>query len=319
MKDDLSALSTAEIDALPFGYIALAPDGTIRKYNRYEADLARTDPSRVLGRNFFRDVAPCTQVREFEGRFREFVDSAGEPTLSFDFEFAFHHGAQRVRIGLVRSPLPGEIIVTVNRVRDLTLSLSAHLTHDPLRGRLRDAAGHVAVVLGEDFLAALAGQPAEIPGRFGQAWGIAHALRVESLVQREHGTTLREAEIQLALECLSGSLGVVGLGRFECDLSLRSRGLLLVRHFHSPFAELAPGTGAPSCALLAGLHAGFFSYLAGRELLGREVVCSGGPQSPCVFAIGVAARLERLFEPAAGSADADLLVALGHRPRVEAL
>ena len=63
MKDDLSRLSPSEIDALPFGYIALAPDGTIRKYNRYEADLARRDPQDVLGRNFFTEVAPCTQVR----------------------------------------------------------------------------------------------------------------------------------------------------------------------------------------------------------------------------------------------------------------
>ena len=98
MRDDLSALSAAEIDALPFGYIALAPDGTIRKYNRYEADLARKDPQEVLGRNFFREVAPCTQVQEFEGRFRQLAGGeTPEPALSFDFEFRFRHGSQRVR------------------------------------------------------------------------------------------------------------------------------------------------------------------------------------------------------------------------------
>ena len=32
---DLSRLTVADIDALPFGFIGLAPDGTIRKYNRY--------------------------------------------------------------------------------------------------------------------------------------------------------------------------------------------------------------------------------------------------------------------------------------------
>ena len=118
LRDDLSALSAAEIDALPFGYIGVSPDGTIRKYNRYEADLARKDPQQVLGRNFFREVAPCTQVREFEGRFRELVDGAAAgPTLTFDFEFRFRHGTQKVRIGFVRSPLQSEVIVTVNRLR----------------------------------------------------------------------------------------------------------------------------------------------------------------------------------------------------------
>ena len=106
MHDDLSKLTAAEIDALPFGYIALAPDGTIRKYNRYEADLARKNPREVLGRSFFREVAPCTQVQEFEGRFRDFANGVtAEPSLFFEFEFGFRHGRQNVRIGLVRSPL----------------------------------------------------------------------------------------------------------------------------------------------------------------------------------------------------------------------
>lgn len=117
MSDDLSNLSAAEIDSLPFGYIALAPDGTVRKYNHYEAELARKNPQDALGKNFFREVAPCTQVREFEGRFQDFVNGRSpEPTLSFDFEFAFRHGSQKVRIGFVRSSLIKEVIVTVNRV-----------------------------------------------------------------------------------------------------------------------------------------------------------------------------------------------------------
>src|SRR5688500_6737309 len=101
MRDDLSALTAAEIDSLSFGYIGRAPDGTVRKYIRFEADLARKDPREVLGRNFFRDVAPCTQVQEFEGRFRDFAAADSTATsLTFDFEFGFRHGTQMVRIGL---------------------------------------------------------------------------------------------------------------------------------------------------------------------------------------------------------------------------
>lgn len=325
MRDDLSNLSAAEIDSLPFGYIALGPDGTVRKYNRYEADLARKNPQDVLGKNFFREVAPCTQVREFEGRFQDFVAGKNaEPTLAFDFEFAFRHGSQKVRIGFVRSPLAQEVIVTVNRVRDLRLAMSAGIDADPQRGLLRDATESPVVVANADFFSALenlmSGHPEaqrrEMLHRLGREWGLQHALRVELFVQREYGLTLREVELQVALESFSGSLGTLGLGRFDVDLSYRNRGLLLVLHHDSPFEILFADRDGQRNDLLAGLHAGFLSYLAGRSLVGREI---GRPQAagfPSRFVVGTESRLARLFEPATGSADADLLVALGVRPSI---
>lgn len=320
MTDALLDLSAAEIDALPFGYVALAPDGTVRKYNRYEADLARKDPKQVLGKNFFREVAPCTQVQDFEGRFREFA--AGEiegPTLTFDFEFAFRHGNQRVRIGFVRTPLDKEIIMTVNRVRDLGLSVSADLDFAAGEGRLTDVSGQPVVALNEDFWSSLNDlysdrEPAERHAhlhQLGLRWGLQHALRVEGFVQRQHGLTLREAELQMALECLSGSVGVLGLGRFDVDLGYRERGLLLVEHRFSPFVRFFSNWDGERCSVLAGLHAGFLSYVSGRSLVAREVCCSRAPEEPCRFFVGTARRIERLFEAAAGSADAHLVKALG--------
>ncbi|MGD2116208.1 MAG: PAS domain-containing protein, partial [Acidobacteriota bacterium] len=313
-RDDLSGLSRAQIDSLPFGYIALAPDGTIRKYNRYEADLAGTDPEEVLGKSFFRDVAPCTQVQEFEGRFRRFASGElAEPTLTFDFEFAFRRGTQAVRIGFVRSPLDREVIVTVNRVRRLDLALSPEIEARPVEGVLRDAGGERVVAAHPDLWRSL-DRALDPPGRsrgeilhhMGYEWGMQHALRVETLVQRRQLRTLRETELQMALETLSGSIGVQGLGRFDVGLGLRRRGLLLVQHHGSPFAPLygAAAEGAePSadpagsrCALLAGLHAGFLSYLAGRPLVGREIACGGGVDGvPCRFVVGTASRIEKLL------------------------
>ncbi len=323
MKDDLSKLSAAEIDALPFGYIALAPDGTIRKYNRYEADLARKDPQEVLGRNFFREVAPCTQVQEFEGRFRDFVEKrVEEPTLSFDFQFAFRHGTQRVRIGMVRSSLEREVIVTVNRVRELDLPLDAQLRHEAGEGLLFDVNHQSVITTGTDFWHALeemvSGRP-EAERRaalhlLGKRWGQRHALRVEGFVQRRHALTLREVELQVALETLSGSLGVLGLGRFDVDLHLRRRGLVMVRHHGSPLATLGDALDGPRCAILAGLHAGFLSYVSGRDLVAREIDCSASAMTPCRFLVGTERRLEHLFEAAPGSADADLLLSLELRP-----
>ena len=242
---DLSQLGAAEIDALPFGYIGLTPEGTVRKYNRYEADLARRDPQTVLGRNFFREVAPCTQVQEFEGRFRDFAAGRiAEPTLSFEFTFRFRHGEQRVRIGMVRSPLQDEIILTVNRIHDRAVAFSHELTADLPRRTLEDAAGRRVLVLDADFFhaldAALGGREAEARDaalhRAGVEWGLRHALRVEALVQRQHRLALREVELHVALEYVSGSLGVMGLGRMHVDLQYRRRGLLLTSHADGPAA-----------------------------------------------------------------------------------
>lgn len=324
MTLDPLALSAQEIDALPFGYIALAPDGTIRKYNRYEADLARKDPQQVLGKNFFREVAPCTQVQEFEGRFHRFAAAEGDsdPTLSFDFEFPFRHGAQKVRIGFVRTPLEQEIIMTVHRVRDLELSLSADLRYSAEHGQLHTGAGEAVVAASEDFWAALdhlfvdrppAERRAELH-RLGTRWGLQHALRVEGFVQRQHGQTLREIELQMALQCLSGSVGVIGLGHFDIRLDFRRRGILLVEHHGSPFTRFFEQHDGMRCAVLAGLHAGFLSYISGRSLEAREISCSELPDTPCRFLVGTERRLEQLLDPAPGSADADLWLALGVRP-----
>lgn len=318
-RDDLSHMSASAIDSLPFGYIALAPDGTVRKYNRYEADLARKDPKDVLGKNFFREVAPCTQVQEFEGRFRDFVSGAGgKAQMAFEFTFAFRHGHQRVRIGFVRSPVEREVIVTVNRVRQLDLPVQPRMAFQSVEGNWIDDAGRRVVNVGEDFWLALdrlyAGHPESerrrILHQLGKAWGISLVERVESYVQESHDETLREVELQVALQCLSGAVGLAGLGRFEVNLGYREQGLMVIRHQASPLAATPFDHDEERCHLLAGLHAGLLSHLSGRDLVGREASCSPKASTPCLFVVATEERLERLFLAEAGSADADLRASL---------
>jgi photoactive yellow protein len=98
-----SYLHPAQIDELPFGLIELDEAGTVRAYNRAEAELARVHPADVLGRNFFTKVAPCTAVKEFQGRFQSFLADADLPELrQFYFTFHFEHGATDVRISMLR-------------------------------------------------------------------------------------------------------------------------------------------------------------------------------------------------------------------------
>jgi photoactive yellow protein len=83
---DLSRMTEEELDALPFGAIKLSPRGTVISYNATEGRLTGRTRERVLGRNFFIDVAPCTDVQEFRGRF---VELAKESEMSIFHEFSF--------------------------------------------------------------------------------------------------------------------------------------------------------------------------------------------------------------------------------------
>lgn len=81
-------MTKEELDALPYGAIRLSPRGTILGYNAAEGRLTGRTRDRVLGRNFFSDVAPCTDVREFRGRFTELATES-EKSLFHEFAFEF--------------------------------------------------------------------------------------------------------------------------------------------------------------------------------------------------------------------------------------
>lgn len=97
----VSRLSPEQLDNLPYGLICLDAQGRIVQYNDTESRLAQLPKSRVIGRNFFTEVAPCTRVREFEGQFYDLVRDPGRVRVrSFDFVFRFRHSEQHVTIVL---------------------------------------------------------------------------------------------------------------------------------------------------------------------------------------------------------------------------
>lgn len=98
----VDGLSTQELDRLPFGAIRLDERGTILSYNLAEASLTGRDPPTVVGRNFFRDVAPCTNVQEFAGRFREGV-ARKELHVTFPYRFDFQMAPRDVTVTLFYS------------------------------------------------------------------------------------------------------------------------------------------------------------------------------------------------------------------------
>lgn len=99
-SDDLAQLAPSDFDSLPFGMIRLDRAGTIQVYNAWEARLARRNPKEVVGKNFFTDIAPCTNVTEFRGKLDALAEN-GQKTYIFDYDFSFPWGARRVRIRFV--------------------------------------------------------------------------------------------------------------------------------------------------------------------------------------------------------------------------
>lgn len=77
-------LTAAELDALPYGMIQLDARGTVLRYSRAESRLSGRAAAACVGRNFFHDIAPCTRVAEFLGRFE-----AGVAARQLDEVFAF--------------------------------------------------------------------------------------------------------------------------------------------------------------------------------------------------------------------------------------
>ncbi len=95
----VARLSPEELDGLPYGLITLDAEGRVVHYNDTEARLVGLPKERVIGRDFFAEVAPCTRVREFEGRFRALAaDPSNVRVQSFDFSFHFQHSEQLVSI-----------------------------------------------------------------------------------------------------------------------------------------------------------------------------------------------------------------------------
>ncbi len=96
-------ISEEEFDGLPFGIIQIDCEGRVLRYNAFESELSGMTPESVKGRNFFHEIAPCTDVSGFRGRFEE---AKGEPVinLQFAFVFPFARGERRVFIHILAGP-----------------------------------------------------------------------------------------------------------------------------------------------------------------------------------------------------------------------
>jgi photoactive yellow protein len=106
-------MSPAELDTLPYGMIQLDASGRILKFNSVESRLAALPQQQQIGKHFFTDVAPCTKVQEFYGRFKEGVINEALDS-SFQFHFAFKQNPRDVTVRLFYSKRTRSVWVMVS-------------------------------------------------------------------------------------------------------------------------------------------------------------------------------------------------------------
>lgn len=95
IENSLAKMDEKKLDELAFGAIQLDKNGRIMQYNAAEGGITGRDPKSVIGKNFFKDVAPCTQGKEFEGRFREGVKN---DNLNAMFEYVFDYQMKPTKV-----------------------------------------------------------------------------------------------------------------------------------------------------------------------------------------------------------------------------
>jgi photoactive yellow protein len=99
LLESADAMTPRELDALPYGMIQLDASGRILKYNAVESRLASLPQAQAIGKQFFTEIAPCTKVQAFYGRFREgVIRESLDATFQFHFAFKQHPRDVTVRL-----------------------------------------------------------------------------------------------------------------------------------------------------------------------------------------------------------------------------
>jgi photoactive yellow protein len=98
----LDIMTAIEFDSLPFGIVRIDLEGRVLAYNRAESLYSGLKQQHVLGRDWFHDIAPCTNTAKFYGKFKEGV-AKGMIDASFDYVFT-RFSEPTVRVHMLKAP-----------------------------------------------------------------------------------------------------------------------------------------------------------------------------------------------------------------------
>ena len=122
---DTFDLTSQQLDTLPVGVITLDRRGCVLRYNETEAQYAHRSIESTIGKNFFTEIAPCTRVGDFQGRFAIFAETNDDGFERFAFTFPFRWGKREVEILFVRRKGTESIDIILTSRNRSTLDLDA--------------------------------------------------------------------------------------------------------------------------------------------------------------------------------------------------
>jgi photoactive yellow protein len=115
--ESLALLNRDVADHLPYGFIRLDAQGIVLEYNTAESMLSGLPRQNVVGKNFFLTIAPCTCVKQFEGKIQEMI-AAGKPARDqIDFLFKFPGRVTMVDLAMIYEPARNEVILLIRKVQ----------------------------------------------------------------------------------------------------------------------------------------------------------------------------------------------------------
>lgn len=111
----MSKMSKDDIDGLAFGAVQLDANGRILQYNAAEGAITGRDPKAVIGKNFFIDVAPCTNTPAFKGTFDEGVKNGNLNTM-IEYTFDYNMKPTKVKVHMKKALIGDSYWVFVKRL-----------------------------------------------------------------------------------------------------------------------------------------------------------------------------------------------------------
>ena len=115
VENVLARMTPQELDDLAFGAVQLDAKGQVLVYNATEASITGRKPADVVGRNFFTEVAPCTDTPRFRGVFEAGV-RANDLNTMFEYTFDYRMQPTKVKIHMKKALVGDTYWIFVKRL-----------------------------------------------------------------------------------------------------------------------------------------------------------------------------------------------------------
>jgi photoactive yellow protein len=109
---ELEAMPLEQMDQLDFGLVVMDRTGDVIWYNTYESNRAGISRDRVMGRNFFESVGPCTNNYLVAQRYLDELDL--DALLDFVFTLRMLPTPVRLRL-LAKADSKRQYMAILNR------------------------------------------------------------------------------------------------------------------------------------------------------------------------------------------------------------